>query len=476
MEDWKSFVGGEWKSSKSNQDFEVRNPFDGSLLCKVTDCNQQDFKEAVDCAAIAGKAWKKSTPRERSALLRKIGDLMLRDQDRLAKVLTLENGKPLAEAKGEVGFGASFFHWFAEEARRAYGDNIPSPAPGVSFITVQEPLGVAAMITPWNFPIGMPARKISAALAAGCSCVLKPAEDTPLSSLELIKLIEEAGAPTGLVNIVPCSRNSVKEIGDAMCHDPRVAVISFTGSCEVGKYLYAKCSNTVKRVALELGGNAPFIIFDSANVDKSVAGLMAAKFRNTGQTCVTANRILIQSGIYDKIIEAVIPKIKAMKIGNGMDAGIEQGPLINERQQARVKRIVDDSVESGASLLLGGKVLGNGFEPTVLTDVTRTMACWAEEIFGPVLSLMKFTQEDEAIEIANDCDRGLAAYFFSKDVAQIQRVSSALEAGMVGANHCAISIPEAPFGGYKTSGIGKEGSKHGLAEYSNIKLVVQNHN
>jgi succinate-semialdehyde dehydrogenase len=476
MEDWKSFVGGEWKPSKSGKDFEVRNPFDNSLLCKVTDCTAEDLKDAIDSASSAYTSWKKSTPKERSTLLRKIGDLMMRDQDRLAKVLTLENGKPFGEAKGEVGFGAAFFHWFAEEARRAYGDNIPSPTPGVSFITVQEPLGVAAMITPWNFPIGMPARKISAALAAGCSCVLKPAEDTPLSSLELIKLIEEAGAPTGLVNIVPCSRTSVKEVGDAMCADPRVAVISFTGSCEVGKYLYSQCSNTVKRVALELGGNAPFIIFDSADVDKAVAGLMASKFRNTGQTCVTANRVLIQTGIYDKIMEAVLPQIKAMKVGNGMEAGVEQGPLINEKQQARVQSIVEKSLESGAKLLLGGKILGNGFEPTVLADVTTSMACWAEEIFGPVLSVMRFSEEGEAIQIANDCDRGLAAYFYSKDSSQIHRVSSALEAGMVGANHVAISTPEAPFGGYKTSGIGKEGSKHGLAEYSNIKLVVQNYN
>jgi len=476
MESWKAHINGEWVDAKSKSQFEVRNPFDDSLVSKVSDCDAGDFQVAVDAASKAFKSWRKSTPRQRSDLLRKIGDLMMRDQERLAKVLTLENGKPLGEAKGEVGFGAAFFHWFAEEAKRAYGDNIPSPVAGTTFVTVQEPIGVAAMITPWNFPIGMPARKISAALASGCSCIVKPAEDTPLSTLELMKLIEEAGAPAGLVNVVPCSRDNVKQVGDAMCDSTEIGVISFTGSCEVGKYLYAKCANTVKRVALELGGNAPFIIFKSADINKALGGLMASKFRNTGQTCVTANRVLIQDEIYDEFMQQFITKVKAMKIGNGLDAGVEQGPLINKKQQERVHRIVTESVSAGAKLLLGGNKLNNGYEPTILTEVKPDMACWAEEIFGPVLSVMKFSEEAEAVSLANDCDRGLAAFFYSSDANQIHRVSSDLEAGMLGVNHVGISVPEAPFGGYKTSGIGKEGSRHGLAEYSNIKLVVQNFN
>jgi len=466
-----AYINGNWLNSAAGKVFEVRNPYNEELVASVTDCTVEDVRVAIDAAHTALSTWKEVLPRQKSDYLRKIGDLMLRDVDELGALLTRENGKPLAEAKGEVKFAASFFHWFAEETRRSYGEVIPSPVAGKQIITVREPLGVAALVCPWNFPIGMPGRKISAALAAGCTCVLKPAEDTPLISIKLVKLIEEAGIPKGVVNVVPCSRDNVADIGTELAQNNKVAMISFTGSCEVGQHLYSLSAKSVKRVGLELGGNAPFIVFSSADMGKAVSGLMAAKFRNTGQTCVTANRILVQDDIYDQFLALFKAEVEKLKVGDGMVDGVNQGPLINLKQQARVDRIVQESRASGATVLLGGNKTGNGFQPTILTDVTDSMACWKEEIFGPVASLAKFSTEEEAVRRANDCDRGLAAYFFSKDFSQVQRVSSALEAGMVGVNDVAISAPEAPFGGYKTSGIGKEGSKHGLDEYSNLKMI-----
>jgi len=465
-----AFIQGNWVESSTNKTFEVRNPFDGSLVTSVADCGAAETRAAIDAAYDARSAWRNTSAKERSAILKKISELIVADADRLAQVLTSENGKPLGEAKGEVGFAASFFDWFSKQ--RLYGEVIQGVGGNKELFTLVEPLGVAAMICPWNFPIGMPARKMAAALAAGCTCVVKPAEDTPLSTLELFKIIEKAGIPPGVVNMVPCSRENVREVGEEICTNQKVAVVSFTGSCEVGKAITAKCANQVKRMALELGGNAPFIVFSSANIETAVKGLMAAKFRNAGQTCVTANRILIQEDVYDAFMDGFTAAVKALKVGNGAEAGVQIGPLINATQQAKVARIVSDSLEQGATLLLGGEKTATGYLPTILTDVKENMSCWAEEIFGPVASIMKFKTEDEAVKMANDTDRGLAAFFFSNDRKQIRRVYSALEAGMVGCNECAISTAEAPFGGYKTSGIGKEGSKQGLDEYTNTKLVV----
>ncbi|XP_023343673.1 succinate-semialdehyde dehydrogenase, mitochondrial isoform X2 [Eurytemora carolleeae] len=413
--------------------------------------------------------WRRRGEKSSSQLHSFIG--LLRSVD--GKILTLENGKPLEKARGEIKFSASFFHWFAEECRRSYGDVIPSPVSGKELFTIVEPLGVAALICPWNFPIGMPARKVSAALAAGCTCVIKPAEDTPLSTIELVKIIQKAGIPQGVVNVITCSRDNVQNIGTELCTNPKVSIVSFTGSCEVGRTLYSLCGKSLKRVALELGGNAPFIIFSSANLQSAVNGLMGAKFRNAGQTCVTANRILIQEDVYDEVLKMFTEQVKKLKVGNGIDAEFQQGPLINNKQKERVARIVAESVAKGATVVCGGKQEGNGFEPTILTDLTVDMPCWKEEIFGPVASILKFKDEAEAVNIANNTDRGLAAYFYSSDYQQISRVSRSLEAGMIGENDVAISTTEAPFGGYKSSGIGKEGSKYGLDEYSNRKLICK---
>ena len=351
------------------------------------------------------------------------------------------------------------------------GDVINSSVPGKQFLTVREPVGVAAMVCPWNFPIGMPARKISAALAAGCTCVVKPAEDTPLSTLALAAIIQEAGLPAGLVNIVPCSRKKVKEVGELLCSSPKVSLVSFTGSTEVGRSLYSQCGQHVKRVAMELGGNAPFIVFQSADMEAAVAGLVGAKFRNSGQTCVTANRIMIHESLYQDFLEKFKLATEKQVVGDGSLPGTTQGPIINSRQLERVERIVRESLAQGAVLELGGERRGNCYLPTVLTGVTPSMTCWREEIFGPVAAISTFSTEEEAVREANNSDRGLAGYFFSKDMAQIWRVSRQLEMGMVGVNDIGISTPETPFGGYKTSGIGKEGSKYGLEEYSNVKLI-----
>jgi len=418
-----AFIGGEWRDSVSGSTFEVVNPYSGALIDSVANCGAEETDLAIGKAFDAFKTWKKTTSKERATILRKIGDLVLDNKTELGAILTKEQGKPKGEAEGEVGFAASFFHFFAEECRRPGGEVFAPTAAGKQFITVREPLGVAAMVCPWNFPIGMPARKVAAALAAGCTCVVKPAEDTPFTTLALAAICEMAGVPAGVVNVVPCSREKVVEVGKKMCQDPRVSIVSFTGSCAVGKQLYADCGATIKRVALELGGNAPFIVF------------------------------------------------KELKVGDGEKAGTTIGPIINSRQLERVERIVKESVAAGAKVEIGGEKQGPCYLPTILTGVSADMACWAEEIFGPVASLRQFASEEEAVAEANDCDRGLAAYIFTTDYAQAWRVSSNLESGMVGVNDVAISTPETPFGGYKTSGIGKEGSRHGLEEYSNVKLI-----
>jgi len=467
----RAFIGGEWREANSGLTFDVVNPYSGALISSVANCGAEETEEAIGKASEAFKTWRKTTINQRAAILRKIGDLVLQNKAELGAILTKEQGKPKGEAEGEVGFAASFFHFFAEECRRPCGEVFSPTAHGKQFITVREPLGVAAMVCPWNFPIGMPARKVAAALAAGCTCVVKPAEDTPFTTLALAAICEKAGVPAGVVNVIPCSREKVAEVGKKMCQDPRVSIVSFTGSCAVGKKLYADCGDTVKRVALELGGNAPFIVFKSADLDKAVAGLMGAKFRNAGQTCVTANRILVQEEIFPAFLSKFRKAVEDLKVGDGEKAGTTIGPIINSRQLERVERIVKESVAVGAKVEIGGISQGPCYMPTILTGVNVDMACWAEEIFGPVASLRKFATEEEAVAEANDCDRGLAAYLFTTDYSQAWRVSSALESGMVGVNDVAISTPETPFGGYKTSGIGKEGSRHGLEEYSNLKLI-----
>jgi len=465
------FIDGAWSDSLSGQTFEVVNPANGEVIAKVADCGEEDVNLAIDKAALAFKTWRTLSSKDRSVFLRKIGDLMLAQKEDLAKLLTLEQGKPLGESLGEVAFSANFFHYYAEECKRGEGELVTSPQ-GKQFITVREPIGVAALICPWNFPVGMPARKVAAALAAGCTAVIKPAEDTPLTSLAVVKIIEEAGVPKGVVNVVPCSREKVQQVGNAICTSSKVGMVSFTGSCEVGSHLYSLCGKTVKRVGMELGGNAPFIVFPSADIDLAVKGLMGAKFRNSGQTCVTANRILIHQDVQEEFLQKFTEAAQTLKVGNGLEAGVTLGPIINSKQLDRVERIVSESLEQGAKLLLGGARWGSlGYLPTILSNVTSSMSCWKEEIFGPVASIKTFSNEDEAVNEANASDRGLAAYFFSQDYKQIWRVSRALEAGLIGVNDVAISTAEAPFGGYKTSGVGKEGSQYGLEEYCNIKLI-----
>jgi len=384
-------------------------------------------------------------------------------------------GKPIGEAKGEILFGANFLEWFSEEAKRNYGDTIPSSASTKEIVTIRVPVGVAAMITPWNFPNAMIARKAAAALACGCTCVIKPAEDTPLSALAMAALAQKAGIPAGVINVITTSRENAGLIGRILSRSEKVSAMSFTGSTKVGKLLYEQCASTVKKVSLELGGNAPFIVFDSADIDLAVNGCMASKFRNTGQTCVTSNRIFVQNGIYDEFVLRLKKQIdETLVLGNGLHKGVNQGPLVNGNQLQRVSQIVESSVNDGAKLVSGGcqNAAGNLFySPTILTDVTTDMECFKSEIFGPVAAIKRFSSEKEVLDMANDCRVGLAGYFYSNDISQCWRVGKKLEVGMVGINEAMVSSPEAPFGGVKESGLGKEGSKYGMDEYSELKYL-----
>uniref|UniRef100_A0A8C6YV61 Succinate-semialdehyde dehydrogenase n=2 Tax=Nothoprocta perdicaria TaxID=30464 RepID=A0A8C6YV61_NOTPE len=422
-----------------------------------------------------GSAVPASALQERSALLRRWYELVMESQDELARIITAENGKPLKEAQGEVLYSASFLEWFAEEARRVYGDIIPASGKDRRILVLKQPVGVAAVITPWNFPSAMITRKVGAALAAGCTVVVKPAEDTPLSALALGELANQAGIPAGVYNVVPCSRQQAPAVGEVLCTDPSVAKISFTGSTATGKILLKLAAGTVKRVSMELGGHAPFIVFDSANVDRAVAGALVSKYRNTGQTCVCANRFLVQKGIHDKFVEKFAKAIeRELHVGNGFDAKTTQGPLINEKAVEKVERHISDAVSQGASIVTGGKrhSLGkNFFEPTLLSNVTTKMLCTQEETFGPLAPVIKFETEEEAVAIANAANVGLAGYFYSEDPAQIWRVAEQLEVGMVGVNEGIISSAESPFGGVKESGLGREGSKYGIDEYLEIKYI-----
>ncbi|KAG8198043.1 hypothetical protein JTE90_001878 [Oedothorax gibbosus] len=430
----KTFINGKWVSAKDGKEFPVYNPADGSIVANVPDCTVSELNEAIEGSYDAFKTWKNTTAKERSAILRRLFDLQMKYKDDLARILTLEAGKSLAESVGEISYGASFFEWFSEEARRIYGDIVPSPVKSRQMFFYKQPVGVAGIITPWNFPNAMITRKVGAALAAGCTCVIKPAEDTPLSALAIAQLAEEAKVPPGVINVVTSSRNNTPAIGKGMCEHLKVATISFTGSTAVGKLLLEHSAPFVKRVSLELGGNAPFIVFNSANVSKAVAGAMASKFRNSGQTCVCTNRILVQEDVYDEFCKELTKVMQnQLVVGNGMDSNVTVGPLINENAVKKVNSHVEDALQKGAKLILGGKPHSTGktfFEPTLLTDIKQNMLICKEETFGPVAGVMKFKSEEEAIEIANSTRSGLAGYFYSEDVSQIWRVAQALEVGM----------------------------------------------
>ena len=469
-----AYVDGAWCGADSGATFPVTDPAGGAQIAAVPDMGAAETRRAIAAAERAWPGWRDRTAKERAAILRKWYELMLAHADDLARLMTSEQGKPLAEAKGEVLYAASFVEWFAEEAKRVYGDTIPATQADKRLVVVKQPVGVCAAITPWNFPAAMITRKVAPALAAGCTVVVKPAEQTPLSALALAELAHRAGFPPGVFNVVTGSAASAPKIGGELTGNPIVRKLSFTGSTEVGRLLMAQCAPTIKKVSLELGGNAPFIVFDDADLDAAVEGALASKYRNTGQTCVCANRLLVQDGIYDAFAARLAEKVKTMKVGSGMAEGVVLGPLIDEQALAKVEEHVADALAKGAKVLAGGRrhALGGTFyEPTVIGDVTPDMKCAREETFGPVAPLFRFKTEAEAIALANDTEFGLAAYFFSRDVARCFRVAEALEYGMVGVNTGIMSNEVAPFGGVKQSGIGREGSKYGIEEYLEIKYL-----
>jgi len=466
-----AFIDGAWIAADNGKTFSVSNPADGAILGEVADCGAAETRRAIAAANAAWPTWRDRTAKERAAVLRRWHDLILANLDDLAILMTLEQGKPLAEARGEVAYGASFIEWFAEEGKRVYGDTIPSPTAGRRLLVLKQPIGVVAAITPWNFPNAMITRKVAPAFAAGCTVVVKPAEDTPLSALALALLAERAGFPPGVFNIITGSKPAA--IGNELTDSPIVRKLSFTGSTEVGKLLMRRSASTVKKVSLELGGNAPFIVFDDADLDAAVVGAMISKFRNAGQTCVCANRILVQDGVYDAFAAKLADAVKALKVGPGL-AGSTQGPLINKDAIDKVERHVADAVAKGAKVVTGGNrhaLGGTFFEPTILTGVTTDMAVAREETFGPLAPLFRFDTEADAVRMANDTEFGLAAYFYARDIGRIFRVMEALEYGMVGVNEGAISNEVAPFGGIKESGIGREGSKYGIEDFLELKYV-----
>jgi succinate-semialdehyde dehydrogenase / glutarate-semialdehyde dehydrogenase len=466
-----AFVGGEWLAKDKR--FAVRNPATGEILAQVADLSAADTERAVEAAAVAFPAWRKKTAKERAAILRKWFELLMANQEDLARLMTAEQGKPLAETRGEIAYGASFLEWFGEEAKRVYGDVIPTNQSGRRLIVLKEPVGVVAAITPWNFPNAMIARKVAPAIAAGCTIVVKPAEETPLSALAMAELGARAGLPKGVLNIVTTS--DAPAIGKVLTESETVRKFSFTGSTEVGKLLMKQCAGTVKKLSLELGGNAPFIVFDDADLDAAADGAMLSKFRNMGQTCVCANRILVQDDVFDAFAAKLSERVAKLKVGNGFDDGVTQGPLITLDAVEKVERLLKDATAKGAKIVAGGKrhaLGGSFFEPTVVTDVTPKMDIAQEEIFGPVATLFRFKSDDEAIAIANDTRFGLAAYFYARDIGRVMRIAEALEYGIIGINEGIISTEVAPFGGMKESGIGREGSKYGIEDYLEIKYLA----
>lgn len=470
-----AYVGGSWIRSSDSATFPVLDPATGTELVQVTDCGPAECREALRTASGAFQSWKEVPAKERSNLLRRWYDLMIQNKEDLAKIITAENGKPLKEALGEIIYAAGFLEWFSEEARRIYGDVISVSLKDRRALVLKQPVGVATIITPWNFPSAMITRKVGAALAAGCTVIVKPAEDTPLSALALAELAHQAGIPGGVYNVVPCSRQKAQKVGEILCTDPAVAKISFTGSTATGKVLLRYAADSVKRVSMELGGHAPFIVFDSADIDKAAAGAFASKFRNSGQTCVCSNRFLVQKGIHDAFVKKLAALVtKDLHVGNGFEEGVTQGPLINEKAVEKVEQHVQDAVSRGACIEVGGKRSSAGknfYEPTLISNVTTQMLCTREETFGPLAPIIKFDTEEEALAIANSANVGLAGYFYSQDPAQIWRVAERLEVGMVGVNEGLLSSVECPFGGVKQSGLGREGSKYGIDEYLEVKYV-----
>ncbi|MDG1937807.1 MAG: NAD-dependent succinate-semialdehyde dehydrogenase [Pseudomonadales bacterium] len=467
----KAFINGEWVCAESGETFAVNNPANGKAIAEVSKCGAVETRHAINAAERAQKLWRIKSAKERAVLLRQWFELIMANKEDLAQILTSEQGKPLSEARAEIVYGANYIEWFSEEAKRIYGDTIPEPTNDKRLICIKQPVGVVACITPWNFPNAMLTRKIAPALAAGCTVVCKPANATPLSALAFAELAQRAGIPAGVINIVVGKTN---DIGAELTSNPAVRKLTFTGSTPIGKQLMAECAQTVKRTSMELGGNAPFIIFDDADIDAAVDGAIASKFRNAGQTCVCTNRLLIQSNIYEEFLEKFTNKVAQLTLGNGANEGVVIGPLINEQAANEVFCFIEDAKNKGAKVVLGGRksTLGPCFvEPTVLSHVTFDMKVFKEEIFGPVAPVFKFNSEQEAITIANDTDLGLACYFYSRDIGRIWRVAESLEYGIIGINEGMVSNEMAPFGGIKESGQGREGSKYGLDDYLEIKYM-----
>lgn len=465
-----ALINGEWVAGSSR--FDVTDPATGATLASVPRLGAAETEAAIAAANAAWPAWRAKTAKERAAILMKWHALMIENADDLARIMTAEQGKPLAEARGEVVYGASFIEWFAEEAKRVYGETIPTTDPNKRFVILKQAIGVCAAITPWNFPVAMITRKVAPALAAGCPVVIKPAEQTPLSALACAELAQRAGLPAGVLNIVTGDADSSIEIGGVLCASDTVRHLSFTGSTEVGRILMKQCAPTIKKMSLELGGNAPFIVFDDADIDSAVEGAMISKYRNAGQTCVCANRLYVQDKIYDQFVEKLAAKVAAIRVGNGFEAGVSQGPLIDEGAFAKVESHVADALAKGARLVTGGQRIGERFyTPTVLADVTADMLCATEETFGPVAPIFRFSTEAEVVAAANATEFGLASYFYSRDIGRIFRVGEALEYGMVGINTGLISVAEVPFGGVKQSGLGREGSHHGIDDYVEVKYL-----
>jgi succinate-semialdehyde dehydrogenase/glutarate-semialdehyde dehydrogenase len=465
-----ALIDGKWVTS--DKTFPVTDPANGAEVTTVPDLGAKEAREAIDAASRALPAWSAKTAKERAAILKRWFDLVTAETENLAQLMTIEQGKPLAESRGEVAYGASFIEWFAEEGKRAYGRTIPTTFASKRYLTIKQPIGVVAAIAPWNFPIAMITRKAAPALASGCTIVIKPAAETPLCALAMAKLALDAGVPPGVLNVV--TTMNAPAVGKVFCEDPRVRKLSFTGSTAVGKALYRQCADTVKKLTLELGGNAPLLVFDDANLEQAVAGAMASKYRNAGQTCVCANRILVQSGIYDRFAAALVDAVKKLKVGPGLESGINIGPLINGEAIEKVEKLVGDAVKKGAKVLTGGAVDNAGalfYSPSVVGDVKPDMDIVREEIFGPVAALVRFDTEADAIRIANDTPFGLAAYLFSQNLSRAWRVAEKLEAGMVGVNEGIFSNETVPFGGVKESGLGREGAAEGLDEYLETKFI-----
>lgn len=467
-----AYLNGQWVNADNSAVFAVTNPANGEVITEVPDMGQDEIRSVINAASSAWSEWKNKLARDRASIIRKWFDLVMQNQTDLAKILSWEQGKPLSEAIGEIAYGASFIEWFAEEAKRVYGDIIPNTIPGRRLLVIKQPVGVVCAITPWNFPTAMITRKAAPALAAGCPIIIKPAAETPLSALALAELAHRAGFPAGIFNVI--TSHKAAEVGAEMTSNKDVRKVSFTGSTAVGKLLMRQCADTVKKVALELGGNAPFLVFDDADIDAAVEGAMASKYRNSGQTCVCANRLIVQDAVYDEFSEKLATAVEALHVGEAMEERVEQGPLINEAAVVKVEEHISDALSKGARVATGGQRHERGgtfFQPTVLLDVDNTMKVSVEETFGPVAPIFRFKTEKEAIDLANDTEFGLAAYFYARDIGRIWRVAEGLDTGMVGINEGVISTEVAPFGGVKESGLGREGSKYGLDEFMEVKYL-----